>query len=153
VLNVRRAITVDADGKRIEGVTKNRYSRRSIRLTPAMREPLDEQRRIAAGFNCEYLFCTPNGHPVHRSNLRRNVWIPTLKRAGLIFREMKQTRHTFATLALSLGENPLWIAKVMGHRDTEMIIRVYSKYVEDVRGTRDGSIMNAIYLEGTGKQE
>jgi integrase len=66
---------------------------------------------------------------------------------------MKQTRHTFATLALSLGENPLWIAKVMGHRDTEMIIRVYSKYVEDVRGTRDGSIMNAIYLEGTGKQE
>ena len=47
----------------------------------------------------------------------------------------------------------MWIAKVMGHRDTEMIIRVYSKYIEDVRGMQDGSILNAIYLEGKGKQE
>jgi integrase len=66
---------------------------------------------------------------------------------------MKQTRHTFATLALSLGENPLWIAKVMGHRDTEMIIRVYSKYIEDVKGTGDGSILSGIYEGKKGNKE
>jgi integrase len=43
---------------------------------------------------------------------------------------MKQTRHSFATVALSCGESPLWIAKVMGHRNTEMVIKVYSKYIE-----------------------
>ena len=44
---------------------------------------------------------------------------------------MKQTRHSFATVAMSCGENPLWIAKVMGHKNTEMIIKVYSKYIEN----------------------
>ncbi len=42
---------------------------------------------------------------------------------------MIQTRHSFASTALSLGENPVWIAHVMGHRDTNMIIRVYTKFV------------------------
>jgi len=57
---------------------------------------------------------------------------------------MKQTRHTFATIVLGCGENPLWIAKVMGHRDSNMIIMVYSKYVENV-GSEDGLNLDAIY--------
>jgi integrase len=45
---------------------------------------------------------------------------------------------------LSCGENPLWIAKVMGHRDTNMIIKVYSKYVENVSGSKDGLNLDAM---------
>ena len=67
-----------------------------------------------------------------------------MKRAGLVYREMKQTRHTFTTLALSCGENPLWIARVMGHRNTEMIIKVCSKYIKDAGGSRDGGLINGI---------
>jgi integrase len=73
------------------------------------------------------------------------VWIPTLKKAGLTYREMKQTRHSFATNALSCGENPLWIAKVMGHRDTDMIIRVYGKYIENAGKHQDGAKFDGIY--------
>jgi integrase len=43
----------------------------------------------------------------------QKVWNSALKKTGLKYREMKQTRHSFATNALSCGENPLWIAKVM----------------------------------------
>ena len=68
-----------------------------------------------------------------------------LKKAGLAFREMKQTRHSFATIALSCGENPLWIAQVMGHRNTEMIIKVYSRYIQNVRGSEDGAAFDGIY--------
>ena len=78
-------------------------------------------------------------------NLRTRVWIPALAAAKLRFREMKQTRHTFATVALSSGENPLWIAKFMGHRDTDMIIRVYSKYVEAVFGSKDGALVDSAF--------
>ncbi len=60
---------------------------------------------------------------------------------------MKQTRHSFATNALGCGENPLWIARVMGHRDTDMIIRVYSKYIENANGSQDGNNLNAFYRE------
>ena len=44
---------------------------------------------------------------------------------------MKQTRHSFGTHHLSKGTNPLKIAKVMGHRDAEMILKVYGKYIDD----------------------
>ena len=63
---------------------------------------------------------------------------------------MRQTRHTFATMALSYGENPLWIARVMGHRDIEMIIKVYTRYVANSKGAEDGSFLNAIYCQKTG---
>ena len=66
------------------------------------------------------------------------------------FREMKQTRHSFATITLSCGENPLWIAKTMGHRDTSMIIKVYGKYVENASGSEDGAMLNAVYQFATG---
>lgn len=151
LLHIRRAITLDKDGKRTEGVTKNRYSRRTIRLTPAILEALEAQKRIHARFGSEYFFCSPEGKAVRLSNVRRRVWIPALKKAGLALREMKQTRHTFATVALSCGENPLWIAKTMGHRNAEMIIKVYSKYVENIRGTVDGAIMDRIYQGTTSK--
>ena len=71
----------------------------------------------------------------------------------LIVREMKQTRHSFATVALSCGENPLWIAKVMGHRNTEMIIKVYGKYVENAGISNDGSALNNALLGNKGKTE
>ena len=71
--------------------------------------------------------------------------MPALEKAGLKIRELNQTRHTFATIALRCGENPLWIAKVMGHRDTNMIIKVYSKYVEDVSGSQDGANLDNAY--------
>ena len=65
---------------------------------------------------------------------------------------MKQTRHSFATVALSCGENPLWIAKVMGHRNTEMIIKVYSKYIENAVGSNDGSVLNDALQGNQGKE-
>ena len=38
-------------------------------------------------------------------NLRKRIWYPTLDVAKLKKRTMYQTRHTFATLMLSAGEN------------------------------------------------
>jgi integrase len=63
------------------------------------------------------------------SNLRERVWRPALRQAGLHARTMYQTRHTFATLALSSGEALDWVSKMLGHRTTQMLIRHYHKYV------------------------
>jgi len=153
LLHVRRAMTLDENGNKVEGMTKNRYSRRTIRLIPVMLEALREQEKIYREFNGEYFFCSPTGQQVNSSNLRQRVWIPALEKAGLIVREMKQTRHSFATVALSCGENPLWIAKVMGHRNTEMIIKVYGKYVENAGISNDGSALNNALLGNKGKTE
>lgn len=108
----------------MEGTTKNKYGRRRIKLTEAMLDPLRRQREVHDGFGGEYFFCSQKGGRVDLSNLQKKVWIPVLRKAGVTFREMRQTRHSFATNALIYGENPLWIAKVMGHRNTNMIINV-----------------------------
>jgi len=148
VLHVRRAMTLDENGKKIEGSTKNRYSRRTIKLIPVMLEALRSQKTICERYKGEYFFCTTTGGQVNLSNLRNRVWIPVMEKAGLEYREMKQTRHSFATVALSSMENPLWIAQVMGHRNTEMIIKVYGKYIERAIGAQDGARLDEV-LQGT----
>ena len=153
LLKVSRSITTDKNGHRIEGPTKNKYSRRTIKLTDLMFNALQKQKEIADRFQCKYFFCTALGTPIRLSNLRRDIWLPALKRAELGIRAIKQTRHTFATIALSCGENPLWIASVMGHKNTEMIIKHYTRYVENVTHTNDGSAMNNLYKNSMGKNE
>jgi integrase len=153
VLHIRRAMTLDENGKKVVGRTKNRFSRRTIKLIPAMRDALEAQKEIHDRLKIEYFFCSTTGAQVSVYNLRNRVWVPGLKNAGLPFREMKQTRHTFATIALSCGENPLWIARVMGHRNTDMIIKVYSKYIENARGAEDGGFLNALLQGEQGKEE
>ena len=145
LLKIRRAFTKDENGKSTIGKTKNKYSRRIIKLIPVMFNALKSQQVVYEKFRGKYFFCNANGCIIDTSHLRKKVWIPALKKAGIEYREMKQTRHSFATNALSCGESPLWIAKIMGHRDTDMIIRVYSKFIEDARGFQDGSSFDAFY--------
>jgi integrase len=73
------------------------------------------------------------------------------KKAKLKIREIEQTRHSFASIALSCGENPLWIARVMGHRNTDMIIKVHGKYVENATGTEDGTRFDQVIKGNNGE--
>jgi integrase len=153
IVHIQRAITKDENGKTMEGPTKNKHSRRSIKMTPVMYNALKAQQVIHEKIKSGYFFSTPEGNLIHPPNLRKRIWIPALNSAELQYREMKQTRHTFATIALSCGENPLWIAKIMGHRDTNMIIKVYSKYVENASDSKDGTMINLAYQDAMGKKE
>jgi hypothetical protein len=155
IIHVRRGITKDENGKTIEGPTKNIFSRRDIRFTPVIRKALEAQKAVYQKFNGEYFFCSPEGQRVHPQNLGRRVWFPVLKKAKILFREMKQTRHSFATMALSYGENPLWVASTMGHRDTDMVIKVYSKFVRNASGKLDGGMLDQAYqfVTATDKDE
>jgi integrase len=60
---------------------------------------------------------------------------------GLEKRRPYQTRHTAGTLWLAAGENPEWVAKQLGHADTTMLFKVYSRYVPNLT-RHDGSAFN-----------
>lgn len=152
-VTISTAMTLDEQGRRIEGQTKNQYSQRQIQLSSAMQSALLDQKKISEELGSEYLFCTTNGNLLNHANLSNRVWTPALKKAGIAYRPMIQTRHSFATTALSLGENPLWIACTMGHRDTDMIIRVYTKYVSNAVNQLDGKALNEAHLKAMGNQE
>jgi len=63
----------------------------------------------------------------------RMMWIAAIKKAGVRYRRPYQTRHTYASMMLSAGENPMWVAKQMGHADWTMIARVYGKWMPDAQ--------------------
>ena len=86
----------------------------------------------------EFVFCNRNGGPLDYRQVNRKVWHPLLRHLGLQSRRAYHSRHTAATLWLSAGENPEWIARQLGHATTEMLFRVYSRYVPNMT-RRDGS--------------
>lgn len=60
----------------------------------------------------------------------RQRWQIVLRKAKVRYRNPYQTRHTFASTLLSAGENPLYVAKQMGHKNTEMLNRHYGRWIE-----------------------
>lgn len=57
-------------------------------------------------------------------------WIPSLIAVKLHTRNAYQTRHTFATLMLMSGVNPMWVARQMGHNSMKMLLEVYSRWID-----------------------
>jgi len=71
--------------------------------------------------------------------LRKSFWIPVLRKAKIRYRNPYQTRHTYASMMLSAGEHPMWVAKQMGHKDWTMIARVYGRWIpseNDLSGSK-----------------
>lgn len=62
--------------------------------------------------------------------IRKKAWVPTLRKAGIRYRNPYQTRHTFATRHISQGANLFWLAGQMGHKGPEMLFRHYGRYLK-----------------------
>ncbi len=119
------------------GQTKTTSSYRSIAMSERVFDALCDQRK-RSGEKSRYVFCSLNGQPLNHRNVTRRVWYPLLESLGLVRRNPYQTRHTAATLWLAAGENPEWIARQLGHANTSMLFRVYSRFVPNLLG-RDGA--------------
>lgn len=77
-LTIKSAMTKDKDGHKVEGPTKNRYSRRIIDLIPLMYEVLLKQKAIHDAIGGKYFFITPTGSEIDGCNFLKRVWTPTL---------------------------------------------------------------------------
>ncbi|WBU41713.1 Arm DNA-binding domain-containing protein [Marinobacter alkaliphilus] len=123
--------------------TKTDGSYRHVEMPQLVYDALKDQRK-ATGTNT-FVFCNGKGNPLEHNNVTKRVWYPLLSHLGLRKRRPYQTRHTAATLWLAAGENPEWIARQMGHTTTEMLFRVYSRYVPNLT-RRDGSAFERLLI-------
>jgi integrase len=122
--------------------TKTDSSQRDIQMTQVVFEALLAQ-RAATGKLSDYVFCNKEGKPLDNDNFGSRVWYPLLRHLGLKKRRPYQMRHTAATLWLASGEAPEWIARQLGHSSTEMLFRVYSRYVPNLT-RQDGSAIDRL---------
>lgn len=122
--------------------TKTDGSQRDIQMSQPVYDALKAQFEVTGNLS-EYVFCNMVGTPLDNKNFSERVWYPLLRHLGLKERRPYQMRHTCATLWLASGEAPEWIARQLGHTSTEMLFRVYSRWVPNLT-RQDGSAMERL---------
>ncbi len=121
--------------------TKTDSSIREIQMSDPVYDALQAQRALSGQET--FVFSNALGKPLAVHNVTKRVWYPILRFLGLPKRRPYQARHTAATLWLACGESPEWIARQLGHSSTEMLFRVYSRYVPNLT-RQDGSAFAAL---------
>ncbi len=75
------------------------------------------------------------------------IWNLSLRRCKLRYRVPYQTRHTYATLALHLaGARPGYVARQLGHANTGMLFKVYSKWIDGADNQRERAKLDAAFV-------
>lgn len=133
IVRVSRAKTQAADEP--EG-TKTRRGTRDVKLLMPALAALEAQKKYSYLAGRE-VFLNPRTGAAWEGDqpIRHSAWVPALKRAGVRYRRQYQTRHTFASMMLTAGESPVWLAQQMGHSDLTMIARTYGRWIEDAAPT------------------
>ena len=116
---------------------KTENSQRCLAIRPVMAALLERQRELTASFESPYIFVNRQGRPILQDKLRE-MWERVMKKSGLPYRRMYETRHTFASWALAAGESPEWVARTLGHVNTSMVFNTYGRYIPNLT-RQDGS--------------
>lgn len=158
LLHIENAITTqcefDDNGKTISrkviiGDTKTAASQRVIPLEPEVLEVLDEwrmysqtvQKRARQQGNEGYIF--PNKYGGLRSyqgfqkQFKRFLDENGLGDYGITFHKF---RHTFATLLMEQGTNPRVVQELLGHRDIETTLGIYTTVSMGVKEKETGRL-------------
>lgn len=115
--------------------TKTKAGTRKVELNSEAILALEEQKQFTF-MKTEFIFSDPKtAKPwANADAIRKKAWVPTVKKAGVRYRNPYQTRHTFATSLISQGVNLFWLAGQMGHKGPEMLFRHYGCYLAEYDG-------------------
>jgi len=128
--------TININKTRSSGFTKKPKTKSSIRTIDMLSQTeifLKEQRKIT-GLSKKVFF--RQGTDFRDSNSLRNIWIQLLNKCNLKYRSIYQTRHTFASNMVSNGEDPFWVSKMLGHKNPNITLERYSKYIKSKRAKK-----------------
>jgi len=103
---------------------------RRVMLLPPARQALDHQKPFTL-LEGQHVFHNPRTGKAWESSqqLRRTAWMYLLKRAGVRYRNPYQTRHTYASMLISNGEEPMWVSQQMGHASLQVTLRRYTAWM------------------------
>ncbi len=115
--------------------TKTKAGTRKVQLNSEALAALQAQKPYTA-LKSDFIFSDPKTRApwANADAIRKKAWVPTLKKAGVRYRNPYQTRHTFATRHISQGVNLFWLAGQMGHKGPEMLFRHYGSYLAEYDG-------------------
>ena len=51
-------------------------------------------------------------------------------------------RHTFASMMIPSGEDILWVVNMLGHKNANITLQVYAKYMKNEKKIRGTFLLN-----------
>lgn len=118
------------------GITlpKTKSSLREVDLLPVVAKELGNFARAKFGTNEPkgFLFVDFANKPfINTAGEFGELWRSTLSYAGLSLRRFYNTRHTFASVMISKGENIMWVSKMLGHKNANITLNTYARFIDD----------------------
>ena len=129
--------TISINKTQTMGLNKRPKSKSSVREIDILSQCeifLKNQQRInGLGLNLFVSTKHKTGGKIYGSCSLVYRWKNLLKKCNLPYRNIYQTRHSFASNMLSNKEDMFWISKMLGHKSMNVTLERYSKYVKNNR--------------------
>ena len=149
IVRISKATTQAA--KAAVETTKTRSGIRDVRLLAPALAALKDQKAFTF-LKGEEIFQNPKTGERWKGDqpIRKTLWTGALKLAGVRYRYPYQTRHTYASMMLSAGEHPMWVAQQMGHSDWAMIRKTYGRWMPDTEVDSGGKAVSTFWATDAG---
>lgn len=82
---------------------------------------------------CPLIFPGRRGSYLNRSSVSYRWWKPLLEELGIRKRGIHHCRHSFASHALSNGEDLISVSSVLGHANPSTTLRIYSHPIKNTK--------------------
>ncbi len=110
---------------------KSARSRRTVVMSPRLREALEFHKSISIANSHDLVFCNKHGAPLDPDNMIHWQFFPALRRAGLRRIRFHDLRHTYTALLISQGENIKFIQSQLGHASATTTLDRYGHLMPD----------------------
>ena len=151
-IRISKTIKRSKDGGYIEGKPKTPASNRVIDMLPQVEMALRNQ-FLRTGLLEKKIFLNKYGNSWSGSDYLNLEFKSLLRRAGLVQRNLYNTRHTFASQMLAKKIDIGWISKTMGHNNINITLQKYAKFVPKEGEDRDAFLDQFVTLFVTPKEK
>jgi len=140
ICRTRQGKTNPNTGQKDLGSTKTGKTRTLDMIPLVSKALLEQQARINS--KSDFVFNTQKGEPFKGFDTIRRKWYKLLEQCSINQKVLYLTRHSFASIFLSNGEEADWVsAKMLGHSTMSTTNKYYRKYMEDDTKER-GTFLN-----------
>ena len=81
--------------------------------------------------------------PYHSAiKISTTYWKKVLKELEIPYRNLYQMRHTFASMMIASGEDILWVSNMLGHKNSNITLSTYAKYIINDKKSRGTFLLN-----------
>ncbi len=127
-----------ANGRIFVGRSKTQAGLREIKMLPILRDVLAAHKAATYRGNPDHhVFLNISGGVLNKDTLRTGVLVAAFEQADKLLRSRGQIplpagltahklRHTFASVLVAIGEDPVTVMRQLGHKDAAFTLEVYT---------------------------